>query len=109
MEFLQVLESIASCEEFMGLEQTSTLISLLKSIITIIKVVVPILLVVWGMLDLGKAVIAQKEDDIKKGQNTLMKRSIAAVIVFLVPTIIGLLLKAIGENDIAECIGDIIG
>lgn len=106
MEFVQTLDAIMSCSEFMG--EADKLISLLETMITLIKVVVPILLVVWGMLDLGKAVIAQKEDDIKKGQNTLMKRAIAAIIVYFVPTIIGVILSAIGEGEIAGCIGEII-
>ena len=37
----------------------------------------------FGMLDLGKAVMAQKEDEIKKSQQTLLKRIIAAAVVFL--------------------------
>ena len=33
------------------------------------KIVIPILLIIFGMLDLGKAVIASKDDEIKKQQN----------------------------------------
>ena len=58
-------------------------------------------LVVFGMLDLGKAVMAQKEDEIKKGQQTFVKRLIAAVIVFLVVFVVQIVLGLVapqGEN-----------
>lgn len=67
-----------------GLEFSYTIPNLVSTIITIIKIVVPILLIIFGMLDLGKAVMASKEDEIKKGQQTFIKRIIAAVIVFFV-------------------------
>ncbi len=54
------------------------------TIYNLIRIGVPILLVLFGMLDLGKAVMAQKEDEIKKGQQTFAHRLIAAAIVFLV-------------------------
>lgn len=55
-----------------------------------IQVVVPILLIIWGMLDFAKAIIGQDEDKIKAGQKTFIKRLIAAVVVFLIVTIVQL-------------------
>ena len=59
-------------------------------IVIAIQVVVPILLIIWGMLDFAKAIIGQDEDKIKAGQKTFIKRLIAAVIVFLIVTIVQL-------------------
>ena len=77
-------------------------------IIKVIQVFVPILLIVWGMLDLGKAVMAQKEDEIKKGQQTFIKRIIAAAIVFFVITIVKMVLSFLAggtENgSIYQCV-----
>ena len=67
--------------------------------ITIIKIVVPILLIVFGMLDLGKAVMAQKEDEIKKGQQTFVKRLIAAVVVFLVVFIVQIVFNLVANDN----------
>lgn len=80
-----------------------------STIITIIKIAVPILLIFFGMLDLGKAVMAQKEDEIKKGQQTFIKRLIAAVIVFfvvfIVQIVVGLLAPAQGKDgNIWSCV-----
>lgn len=83
----------------------------LHLIILAIQIVVPFLLIVWGMLDLGKAVIAQKEDEIKKGQQLFVKRIIAAVLVFFVITITTLVVNLVAEDstDIMSCINSIIG
>lgn len=53
-----------------------------------IQVVIPILLILFGMIELGKAITAQKEDEIKKAQGSFFKKLILAVLVFLVFTIV---------------------
>lgn len=76
-------------------------------IVLIIKIGVPILLIIFGMLDLGKAVVAQKDDEIKKGQQTFFKRVIAAVLVFFVVTIVQLIIgfaSGNDEGDVKNCI-----
>ncbi len=72
---------------------------LVSTIVTLVKVGVPILLIIFGMLDLGKAVMAQKEDEIKKGWQTFIKRIIAAVVVFLVIFIVQLVFNLVAGND----------
>lgn len=56
--------------------------------ITIFKIVVPIILILLGIIDMVKAIVAQKEDEIKKAQNTFVRRLIAALIIFFVIVII---------------------
>lgn len=68
-------------------------------VIQIIWIVVPILLVIFGLLDLAKAVMAQKEDEIKKGQQTLIKRAIAAIIVFFVIPLVQLIINFVSGDD----------
>ena len=69
------------------------------TIVMLIKIVVPILLIIFGMLDLAKAVIASKEDEIKKAQMTFVKRLIAAVIVFFVVSLVQLVVRFVAGND----------
>ncbi|MDD3187153.1 MAG: hypothetical protein PHD02_01615 [Bacilli bacterium] len=64
------------------------IVNIVGSVINIIQFGIPIILVIMGMLDLGKAVTSQKEDEIKKAQSMLIKRIIYGVIVFLIPAII---------------------
>ena len=76
-----------------------------STIVLIIKIVVPVLLVIFGSIDFLKAVIAQKEDEIKKGQQTFIKRLIAAVIVFFVVQVVQLIINfaSIDNDSIVNC------
>ena len=60
-------------------------------ILLVVKIVIPILLIVWGMLDLGKAVVAAKDDEIKKSFKSLIMRCIAGVCIFFLPAFIDLI------------------
>lgn len=66
-------------------------------ILLIFKIVIPIILIILGMIDLGKAVVASKDDEIKKAVKSLAMRGIAAVVIFFVPTIIGLIMGLVGN------------
>lgn len=58
-------------------------------VLTVFKIVIPILIIVFGMIDLGKAVVASKDDEIKKAIKSLAMRAIAGVIIFFIPTLVG--------------------
>lgn len=76
-------------------------------VVTVIKIGIPILLIILGMIDLGKAVMAQKEDEIKKGQALFVKRLIGAILVFLVVFIVQIIVRFIASGDntnISSCI-----
>ena len=68
-------------------KQMEPILRLVGIVVFAIKVVVPIILIVVGMLDLAKAV----------------KKAIAAVIVFLIVTIVALLMNLIGNKDYEKC------
>ncbi len=76
---------------------------IVRTVITIIQWAVPIILILVGSIDLVKAVMAGKEDDIKKNQNTLFKRVIAAVIVFLIPIIVLTVTGLVGGDEWKDC------
>lgn len=82
------------------------IIKLIKhGLIPILQVGIPIILIVFGMLDLGKAVIASKEDEIKNAQKMLIKRAIYSIAVFLIVTIVTLVFNIFVvsgvDNDIS--------
>ena len=61
------------------------LVRLIKNgIIPLIQFGIPIILIILGMIDLGKAVVASKEDEIKAAQKLLIKRAIYAIAIFFV-------------------------
>ena len=106
-----MMQILGVCTEVFGTNGIpDKLAYMIQMAILAIQVVVPILLIIWGMLDLGKAVVAQKEDEIKKGQQTFIKRIIAAAIVFFVVTIATLLINLVADDSetITGCIDDIL-
>lgn len=83
----------------MGLEP---IIRILKNVVKLIQFGVPVLLILFGMIDLGKAVMSSKEDEMKKAQGTLLKRFIYAVAVFLVITLVTFVMGLVGEAGADE-------
>jgi hypothetical protein len=76
--------------------ETASIWMILGYVVLIIKIVIPLLLIVFGMIDLGKAVIASKDDAIKSSVNSLIKRFIAAIAIFFVPTLVSAVFNLIG-------------
>lgn len=76
---------------------TANIWQIVGYILLVFKIVIPILLIIWGMMDLGKAVIAAKDDEIKKATKSLAMRAISAVVIFFIPTIVGLILGLISN------------
>lgn len=71
----------------------------------LIQVLVPVVLVILGMLDLTKGVMSQKEDEIKKGQQVLIKRLITAAIVFFVFALIKMFTSFFADDSsVGECL-----
>lgn len=66
---------------------------MVDEILTYIRIIVPILIILFGTIDFAKAVIAGKEDNMKKAQTDFIKRIAAGVIVFLAPTIIDIIMS----------------
>lgn len=80
---------------------------LFKNVINIVKIAVPIILIIMGMLDFGKAVTSQDEKGMKESQTRFVKRIIGAICVFLVITIVQFVFRLINvddSNNILACI-----
>ena len=73
--------------------------NLVHLIITVIKIAVPVLLVIFGMIDMVKGITAQKEDEIKKGQQIFIKRLITGVLIFFIVTAVQFLISLVGDDD----------
>lgn len=71
---------------------------IIRTVLKIVQWVVPVVLILLGTIDLVKAVSAGKEEDIKKNQGVLIKRAIAAVVVFLIPIIVSMVMGLIGTD-----------
>ena len=99
MNLIYMLDAADStlCE---GILVPNTLFNVVSTIIKGIKIVVPILLIIWGMMDFTKSVIAKKEEDIKKYQKAFVSRLISALIVFLIIFVVQLAVNLVsGVED----------
>lgn len=76
-----------------------------KGVFPIIQVGIPIVLIVLGTIDLGKAVISSDDKEVKAAQGRLIKRILYAAIIFFMTTIVTLVFNIIGtanDNDVTE-------
>ena len=74
-------------------------ISFIKNgILPIIQMGIPIILIVMGSIDLGKAVLSSDDKEIKGATSRLIKRAIAAIAVFFIATIVTLLMNLFAKG-----------
>lgn len=97
---------------FYLLANSTDLCNTLKPIMTLIgyviygiKVVVPVILILVGMMDLAKAIMGKDDSEIKKAQSSLIKKIVVAVCVYLVITIVGLVMGLLGQDQYESCVG----
>lgn len=103
--------NVRSCGDELLTNIPLGLISVTKITYGVIHVAVPVLLVMFGSLDLIKGVIAGKDDEIKKNQSMFIKRLIAAVLVFFVFSMVKFVISISADNGsriikCAECFID---
>lgn len=61
----------------------------------VIKIVLPLLIILIGSFDLGKAMMAKDDSAIKESTSILIKRIILGVVIFLLPTLLSIVLSMI--------------
>lgn len=71
------------------------IVNIIKTVINIAHILIPIGLIAFGTLDLGKAVMASDDKKIKEAQGMLIKRCIYGVVVFLIPYLITLVMSLV--------------
>lgn len=86
------LGDVNSCQDLFGDE----LYEKINDYFGVVKIVVPLLLIGLGIFDFAKAMFGG-EEDMKKSRKTFFLRIIAAVIFFLLPTLIKLILTIANE------------
>ena len=84
-------------------EDLKPIISIIKNgLIPIVQIGIPILLIVFGTIDLGKAVIASDDKKIKDAQSMLIKRLIYAVAIFFVVTIVTVVINLVAQSKSSD-------
>lgn len=67
--------------------------------VTGLKTVAPIVLIIMSIIQLVRSITSGKEDDIKKAQTGLIKRVIAAVLVFFVIAIVQFIMLKVADGS----------
>ena len=88
-----MMQILGFCSDTVGLW------ALIGRVINIIRIAIPVIIVLLGTIDLGKAVMAGKDDEIKTAQKMLIKRIIYGVVVFFVVVLVKALFTGIGHSE----------
>ena len=79
---------------------------ILKRLLTILFILGPILVIVFGSLDFTKAVVASDQKSMKKAQTNFIKRLAALILLILTPEIVNILINSI---DVGEDLSGLSG
>lgn len=81
----------------------SPLLKFLGDVILFSKIALPIVLIIIGFFDMGKAVVAKKGEDVKKHLTMFFRRCVVCVSFYFVPLVTMILFRFVGEfNYIIE-------
>ena len=86
------------CPDIIDINDVGSVGWLLNTILNYIKIIGPILVVLLSSIDFIKAVVGTDEKAMKEAQSKLIIRLVAAVCLFLVPTLVQLLLSFINAT-----------
>ena len=69
-----------------------------KGVFPLVQLFIPIVLIILGTIDLGKAVIASDDKEVKAAQGRLIKRFIYAALIFFVTTLVSGLMDLVSKG-----------
>lgn len=82
MNLIPFLEAECEAKEILPILYYAT------KVVTILQILTPVALIVWGTVDLLKGIIAGDEKKISAAKKPFIQRLISAVIIFLIPFIV---------------------
>ena len=74
-----------------------------KNVFKIIYFLTPIVLIVLTSIDFAKAVFNDEKDGMKKATSNFVKRAVAAILIFLAPTFVEIILSLLNNASISDC------
>ena len=95
------------CKSALSIPDTASglpyqLCAIVSMIYTAIKIAVPLILVIVGMIDMAKAMTSKDEAEIKKAQNLLVRKAVTAALVFFIISLVALLFNVISDDGESE-------
>ena len=84
----------------LGCEGMKEVLGLIKTLYNLIRYATPLVLIILGSIDFMKAVMAGKEDDIKKNQRKFVSRLGLAIGVFLLLSVFELIANILDKSGV---------
>jgi len=82
-----------TCDSIFGdKDDPDSIAYLINEILGYVRIIVPILIVILGTLDYTRAVMAGKEDEMRKAQRNFVRRVVIGVAVFFVPVLVNIIM-----------------
>lgn len=78
-----------------------------RTVILVLQIATPVIIIIRGSIDLVKSVIAQKEDEIRKGRYVFLRRLITGCFVFLIFVLVKAILGFVaptGNTNMWNCV-----
>lgn len=72
---------------------------IISFLVNLLKIATPIILIFVSVITLFKAIVASKEDEIKKAQSSLINKIIASVMVFFVISIVQFVISKVADSS----------
>ncbi len=95
--FLTLLSSSSLCSESGVLKS----FRFIGYILFIIKILIPVILIIMGSINFGKAVLDSNNDSVKKAGITFATQIVSAVVIFLIPTIVNFVFGLLPQENVS--------
>ena len=83
-------------------KNTSGLLGFVGWVVTIIKIAIPFLIIIFGVLDFGKAVTGGDDKTIKSSLKTVGIRIVAGLVIFFIPSIVVWIFSLVSDYNTAK-------
>lgn len=85
--------------EMCQIEKVRSVLKFFGYLFLIVKILIPIIIIVFGVIDFAKAVAASDADAIQKSTKSFVFRILAGIIIFFLPTVINFTFKILLQNN----------
>lgn len=83
--------------------ETSGAWKFIGTIVFFLKILVPVILIVFASIDLGKTVVSHDADSLSKAVQVIVQRIILGLIIFFIPSIVNIVFALVNNySDIAD-------
>ncbi len=76
--------------------KTASIWQVVGYIFFILKIVIPLIIIILGIVNLAKAVTSNDDKAVSKAAGTLIKKIVIGVVIFFIPTIVGAVFRLLG-------------